>query len=437
MLLLFSSVQLFAQINPQTKRGVELMQYERYSEALSCFQVAAKAGDAAAQTWLGDMYLRGLGVQADVQVAINMYNKAVAQNYSPAMVELGDLYMMGRGVNKDHNKAFTLLNKAAELKNPDGFIGVASCYADGLGVEQDKEKAFGYMYLAVQAGKISHAENLATLYLTGYGTEANLENAAQYFELAGVNRSDNGTYALAQIYYQGDENLRNPIRAEELLLEIKDKDSAYAELYGQAKVAADKARYRMKMEKLYADAWNGCKRYTFDSNGNSNDTPGGVGKSYIFNNNSLTDNNHFYHNDIFGITFWIKGSNLSGSILRTIKRNAPNPNVFPSVEISGGYLTFIPGPYADVQTPFSYPVSSLQDGKWHMIALTFGRKEKKMYVDGKLVNNMTANTAQISQGDAIYLGGGKVQLANMRLYKANILSADEVKAIYMMEAEGK
>lgn len=436
LLLLFGSAQLYAQTNSQTDRGIELFRSERYDEALTCFQTAAKAGDAEAQTRLGDMYLEGIGVEKNIQIAINMYNKAITQNYPKAMRYLGDMYRDGNGVDKDPGKAFVLYKKAADLNDSHGLLRVSQCYYSGIGVVIDSVKSFEYCLLSAEAGNEYSYEQLAFHYL-GDGTEQDLENAAKYFELTAENRSEYGTYLLAVIYCQGPDNLLNPIRVEELLLGIKDDDGSYDELYIQAKEAADKARYRLKMEKLYADTWSGCKRYTFESDGNSSDSPSGVGKSYVFNNKSLSVGNHFYHNDIFGITFWIKGADLSGSVLSTIKSNAPNPNVFPSVEISGGYLTFIPGPYADVQAPFNYPVSSLQDGKWHMIALTFGRKEKKMYVDGKLVGNMTANTAQISQGDVIYLGGGKMQLANVRLYKANILSLDEVQAIYMMEMEGK
>lgn len=436
LLLLFGSAQLYAQTNSQTERGIELFHSERYDEALTCFQTAAKAGDASAQTWLGYMYQYGEGVTKNPQIAINMYNKAIAQNYPIAMRYFGDMYRDGDGIGKDPDKAFALYKKAADLNDSHSLLRVSQCYYSGIGVVIDTVKSFEYCLQAAEAGNEYSYEQLAFHYL-GNGTEQNLENAAKYFELTAENRSDYGTYLLAQIYFHGSENLLDPIKSEELLHGIKDNDSSYAELYVQVKEAADKARYRLKMEKLYADAWSGCKRYTFASDGNSNDSPSGVGKSYVFNNKSLSVGNHFYHNDIFGVTFWIKGSELSGPVLNTIKSNAPKPNVFPSVEISGGYLTFIPGPYADVQTPFNYPVSSLQDGKWHMIALTFGRNVKKMYVDGKLVGNMTANTAQISQGDVIYLGGGQMQLANVRLYKANILSLDEVQAIYMMEGEGK
>lgn len=436
-LLICSSIQLFAQTNYDTERGIELYNNERYTEAITSFQRAAKSGDVTAQTWLGIMYQQGKGVAKSTQIAMNMYNKAIAKNYAPAMIQLGNMYTEGDGVNKSPAKAFEIYKKAADLKSGEGLYIVGLCYENGIGVAKDSIKAFNYYYSASEAGNKRGHGQLAYCYYLGKGTERNLENAVKHFEAADNARSDFATYWLANMYYQGEGTTADPIKAEELLAGIMERETNAAELYPTVKKAADAARYRIKMEKLYEDSWSGCKRYTFDSNGNSNDTPGGKGKSFIFNNNSLTLDNYFYHNDIFSITFWIKGKNISGSILRTVKSNAPNPDVFPSIEIKNDQLTFIPGPYADVKAPFSYPLSSLQDGKWHYIAVTFGHKLKKLYVDGKLVGNMNANTAQISQGNVIYLGGGKMQLANVRLYKANILSHEEIKSIYMMEAEGK
>lgn len=240
-LLLLSSVRLFAQNNPQTQRGIDLYNNDRYVEAVACFQVAAKAGDAKAQAWLGSMYQEGEGVEKNTQIAINLYNKAIAQNFTMAMRFLGNMYRDGDGVGKDPGKAFALYKKAADLNDSRCLLLVASCYQGGSGVERDNIKAFDYLLLAAQSGNKDSYERLAFRYYSGNGTELSPENAAKYFELVGENRSDFGTYTLTDIYLSGSEELYDPIKAEELLRQIKDHDSLYAELYEKAKAAADRA----------------------------------------------------------------------------------------------------------------------------------------------------------------------------------------------------
>lgn len=96
---------------------------------------------------------------------------------------------------------------------------------------------------------------------------------------------------------------------------------------------------------------------------------------------------------------------------------------------------------------FSYPFSSLQDGKWHMVAFTHIPRgdgfscEKKLYVDSKLVANCEG-VYDIPTSIKVQIGGDcdghytsfstDIKLDNIRIYD-RVLRAEEVHTIYNLE----
>ena len=98
-------------------RGGEYIAYDRadLSTALRFWQAAADSGDPAAQTNVGEIYERGLGVAPDYAQAAVWYRKAAEQNYARAQSSLGHLYEKGLGVPQDKTQALNWYRKAAGL----------------------------------------------------------------------------------------------------------------------------------------------------------------------------------------------------------------------------------------------------------------------------------------------------------------------------------
>lgn len=65
--------------------------------AVALCREAAEAGDADAQTDLGNFYIAGVGVEADVATARGWYEKAAAQNQRNAAFVLGQIHWNGDG----------------------------------------------------------------------------------------------------------------------------------------------------------------------------------------------------------------------------------------------------------------------------------------------------------------------------------------------------
>ncbi len=68
-------------------------------------QKKAEAGDAGAQSSLGEMYANGKGVPKDAAKAVEWFQKAAAQGFAGAQARLGWMYQNGEGVPEDRAKA--------------------------------------------------------------------------------------------------------------------------------------------------------------------------------------------------------------------------------------------------------------------------------------------------------------------------------------------
>jgi hypothetical protein len=100
-------------------RGGEYTAYDRadYKTALRVWLQDAEAGNPRAQTVVGEIYEKGLGVPPDYAAARGWYQKAADRGYAPAAMNLGHLYEEGLGVPKDKRQAGAWYAKAAGVSN--------------------------------------------------------------------------------------------------------------------------------------------------------------------------------------------------------------------------------------------------------------------------------------------------------------------------------
>ena len=98
-------------------RGGEYTAYDRatYQTALKVWESLAHGGDAAAQTYVGEIYEKGLGVPPNYAAAAQWYRRAAEQGFSRAAINLGNLYEKGLGVPQDSQEALHWYRRAAGL----------------------------------------------------------------------------------------------------------------------------------------------------------------------------------------------------------------------------------------------------------------------------------------------------------------------------------
>jgi hypothetical protein len=99
-------------------RGGEYVLFDRsdYRSALQTLLPKARAGDAVAQTYVGEIYEKGLGLPGpDYATAASWYRKAAEDGHGPAQISLGSLYERGLGVPKDNAVALDWYRRSTGL----------------------------------------------------------------------------------------------------------------------------------------------------------------------------------------------------------------------------------------------------------------------------------------------------------------------------------
>ena len=120
------------------KEGVDAFKRADYAAALREFEPLAIAGDASAQTNLGLLYSKGIGVPQNDAEAVKWYRYAAEQGHAVAQNNLGALYINGLGGPKDPILGLAWLLLSAEGGYQAAVEGrFRRSQPDGLGVVGD------------------------------------------------------------------------------------------------------------------------------------------------------------------------------------------------------------------------------------------------------------------------------------------------------------
>ncbi|MEQ8369781.1 MAG: tetratricopeptide repeat protein, partial [Alphaproteobacteria bacterium] len=160
--------------------------------ALAELRPLARAGDAAAQFYLGTAYADGLAVPRNYALAARWYESAALGGNADAAFALGFLYLNGPGtaaeyaLAADPEQAALWLARAADAGHAWARTLLAQLYRDGRGVPADSDRARS-LFLAAAAQGIAEAQFSAGLILAGDdATPGHLMDAYVWFRLAAL-----------------------------------------------------------------------------------------------------------------------------------------------------------------------------------------------------------------------------------------------------------
>ncbi len=118
-----------------TLRGGEYVAHDRadLATALAVWLPQARAGDAQAQTYVGELYERGIGgAEPAHRTAAEWYAKAAAQGSARARINLGFLHEKGLGVEQSPLAALNLYRQAS------GLPGTIALDGDAAGTSEQR-----------------------------------------------------------------------------------------------------------------------------------------------------------------------------------------------------------------------------------------------------------------------------------------------------------
>lgn len=138
-----------------TAEGLAALKEKDYRKAKLEFTAAAEAGDADAQFQLGNLYLRGRGVEKSPRLAAQWYEKAIAQGNKDAQGRMGALLWEGAGIGKNQKRALELLRDGAASGNAVCQYELALLSFKGEEVGLGKDECYD---LFRKAGEQGHAD---------------------------------------------------------------------------------------------------------------------------------------------------------------------------------------------------------------------------------------------------------------------------------------
>jgi Sel1 repeat len=130
-----------ADIRANFDEGVNAFAAKHYKFAMTRFKPLAEDGDTRAQSYVGNMYESGRGVERDYGEALRWFLMAAEQGDPYSQSQVGNLYEKGRGVARDEKLAAEWYAKAANQNDTYSQACLATIYRDGRGVSHDFEQA--------------------------------------------------------------------------------------------------------------------------------------------------------------------------------------------------------------------------------------------------------------------------------------------------------
>lgn len=185
----------------------------RYADAKAIWSVLAGSGNGEALFNLAILAEDGLGEPADMQRALDLYERSALAGGRKAQYRLGLLYSAGGVVPRDIERARRFLAMAADDGDEDARQRLAALDAEGgetqfaraetlSGQARHAEAAMIYRNLAA-AGDARARTRLAWMYEAGRGVERDLSEAARLFRASAEAGDAEAQYALAVMLATG------------------------------------------------------------------------------------------------------------------------------------------------------------------------------------------------------------------------------------------
>ncbi len=152
-----------------------------------------------AHTHLGLLLIGAPEGKKDDRTAFSHFEEAAQNGYIKAQYYLALMYLEGVGTSRDNERAFAEMQGAAEKDYAPALNQLGSFYFNGIGTERNLEQTVFYQKRAAAQGYTPAQVNLGFLYENGYGVEQNLQTALAYYQLAAGAGYEGAAEAIARV----------------------------------------------------------------------------------------------------------------------------------------------------------------------------------------------------------------------------------------------
>lgn len=160
-----------------SQEAIKFFNEKQYLKAIPLFEKRAETGDAKSQSYLATIYLNGLGVEKNFDLALNWASKSAVKNDPTGQAIMGYLYLHGyAGLVKDKIKALSYYQRAA---NQDNSLAIDQ-YAQILLQGHSKKDLDEIEKALIKDKSLSSSLVLMKLYSDGRYKPSNLYKSYQY-----------------------------------------------------------------------------------------------------------------------------------------------------------------------------------------------------------------------------------------------------------------
>jgi len=136
----------------QLEKAGGALKHGQYIECYKGVCRVADRGHSGAQHIVGMLYEKGIGVEKNVDKAVEYYEKAAKQGFAGAQARLGVMYRLGDGVAKDPKLAEKWLKKAARQDVAEAQYHLAQMYLHGETTSPNVDAALKWLRRSADQG---------------------------------------------------------------------------------------------------------------------------------------------------------------------------------------------------------------------------------------------------------------------------------------------
>lgn len=156
-----------------------------YGEAFRLWKSLADQGQADPQRLVGNMLLNGQGIAQDIELALDYFHLATAQDDVEALITLANLYREGGPVDPDYKQAVDMLYRAAETGHPVAQFDLGEIFFQGEGgVAPAKSHAANWYRLSARSGVVLAQFKFGQILLEGLAGTKDEITGMMWLELA-------------------------------------------------------------------------------------------------------------------------------------------------------------------------------------------------------------------------------------------------------------
>lgn len=197
----------------ESGNGVE----ESSEKAIELFGLGRKYGNTSSIIRLAEYYENGWDeIRIDHKKAFALYCEAANKENKKALKHVGRCYLFGIGVNANIEEAILLFDKSIDvIKKKANYVSIDKWYVsigELLDECREYELAFKYYFIAADLGNIDGILNVAYDYHKGYGIEQNIEEAVLFYQKAFNKESVLAAFNLGLLYFDNNEVFEEGIK---------------------------------------------------------------------------------------------------------------------------------------------------------------------------------------------------------------------------------